>query len=257
MFEVSVLASGSSGNCFYIGSDKGDILIDAGISCKQISQRLEQIGKDIRDIKGIFVTHEHGDHTRGIDVLTRKYNIPVYINKGTLRNCYLDKSNVNLIKSDEEINLNGLKILPFSKSHEAADPVSYLIKNKGKKVSIITDIGYSCDNVIKSVAESDLVILESNHDTNMLKNGSYPHYLKKRIGGDKGHLSNYDAGLLVLEHGKRKLQYVLLSHLSLNNNTPDVALNTFNSMLRERKDLQNLKTMLTYREKPTELIRVK
>lgn len=256
MFEVSVLASGSSGNCFYIGTDKGDILIDAGISCKQISQRLEQIGKSMDNIKGIFVTHEHVDHISGIEVLSRRYNVPIFINRGTLGNSYLDMGNIQLIKRNDEIDFNGLKISSFSKCHDAADPVSYLIKNGSKKISVITDIGCCCENVIESVKESDLIILESNHDLNMLKNGPYPYFLKKKISSTKGHLSNYESALLVLEFGNKRLQHVLLSHLSLNNNTPELAMKTFNSIVCERDDLRKLKMWLTYREKPTELIRI-
>lgn len=256
MFEVSVLASGSSGNCFYIGTNKGDILIDAGISCRQICERLMQIGKDIKNIKGIFITHEHIDHVRGLNILSKKYNIPVYVNKGTLANSYLDMGNVCMVKTDNEIDFHGLKILPFSKSHDTREPVSYLIKNGDKKISVVTDIGFCCENVAQSVKESELIILESNHDLQMLKEGPYPAFLKQRISGDRGHLSNYEAALAVLEHGNKKLQHVLLSHLSLNNNTPELAMQTFNSMIQERKDLKRLKTWLTYREKPTELIRV-
>ncbi len=256
MFEVSVLASGSSGNCFYVGSDKSDILIDAGISCKQIAQRLNKIGKDIKNIQAVFVTHEHIDHIRGLNILSKQYNIPIYINKGTLDLSFINSAKANIIETDEELDFNGLNILPFSKSHDASEPVSYLIKNKSKKISVITDIGYSCENVIQSVSESDLLILEANHDVNMLKNGPYPVFLKKRIASKLGHLSNYDAALLVLEHAKNKLHHVLLSHLSINNNTPELALNTFSSIVKERSDLKKLKTLLSCREKPTELITI-
>lgn len=256
MFEVSVLASGSSGNCFFIGTHRGDILIDTGISCKQISERLEKIGKSIKNIKGIFLTHEHIDHIRGIETLSRRYNIPVYINEGTLNNCYFDMGNIQLIKTDKEFDFNGLKILPFSKSHDASEPVSFLIKNGCRQISVITDIGICCENVIQNVKDADIIILESNHDLNMLKTGPYPYFLKRRIASTKGHLSNYEAALLILEYGNKRLQHVLLSHLSLNNNTPEIAVNTFNAIVGERDDLKNLKTWLTYRQKPTELIRV-
>ncbi|MBD3163985.1 MBL fold metallo-hydrolase [Candidatus Woesearchaeota archaeon] len=256
MFEVSVLASGSSGNCFYIGSDQGDILIDAGLSCGQIEERLELIRKNINNISGIFITHEHIDHIRGIETLSHKYNIPIYLNKGTLINSFLDMGNINIIRTDQEIDFNGLKILPFAKSHDASEPVSFLIKNKNKKISIMTDIGFCCENVIENVRESDLIILESNHDLNMLKNGPYPYFLKKRIASQRGHISNYEAALLILEHANKKMQHVLLSHLSMNNNTPELALKTFNSIVNERSDLKKLKAWLTYRHRPTDLIKI-
>lgn len=256
MFEISVLASGSSGNCFYIGTEKAEILIDAGISCRQICRRLEKIGKSIQNIQGIFITHEHTDHILGIDVLTRRYNIPVYLNKGTLDHCSVPITNAQIIKTDKAVNFRGLHLLPFSKSHDAHDPVSYLIINEGKRVSVITDVGYCCDNVKHSLQECDVVILEANHDIEMLHNGPYPPYLKKRIAGAKGHLSNHDAAMAVLEHASKNLRYALLSHLSLYNNTPECALQTFTSIIKQRNDLKHLKTRLSYRDEPTELIRL-
>lgn len=256
MFEVSVLASGSSGNCFFIGTDKGDILIDAGISCRQTYCRLDKIGKSINDIKGIFITHEHIDHIKGLDTISKRFNIPVFVNRGTIENSFIDMGEFNLFKTGQEVDLNGLKILPFSKSHDAAEPVSFLIRNGTKKISIITDAGFCCDNIKNSLKESELIILESNHDLEMLRNGPYPAFLKQRILGEKGHLSNYEAGLAVLENANKKLQHVLLAHLSLNNNTPQRAMQTFNSIIAERSDLKNLKTWLTYRDRPTELIRL-
>ena len=256
MFEVSVLASGSSGNCFFIGSPKADILVDVGISTKQIVTRLNKIGKKIENIKGIFISHEHYDHVRGIETLSRKFNIPVFVNKGTLWNSYLDMGNVQLIETDDDFDFHGLKILPFSKSHDAGEPVGYSIRSKGKTISVMTDLGFGCGNCCESLKESDLVILETNHDVGMLKNSSYPNFLKKRIAGKKGHLSNYDAALMVLEHGKSNLQHVLLSHLSLNNNLPELALKTFNSIVGERSDLRKLKSWMTYREHPTKIIKI-
>ncbi len=255
MFEVSALASGSSGNCFYVGSENSSILVDAGISAKDIKARLNHIGRDIEEIQGIFVTHEHTDHTLGIETLSKKHNIPVYINEGTFENASLDIDEVFFIKSDKEFKFRGMSILPFSKNHDAAEPVSYAIRNNGHKISILTDVGFPCLNVINSVAQADLLFLEANHDVQMLKNGNYPAALKKRILSDKGHLSNYDAALLVLQHATPNLKHVLLSHLSLNNNTPELALSTFKNIISERKDL-NVQTWLTHPEKPTSLIRM-
>ncbi len=254
MFEISVLASGSSGNCFYIGTDKAEILIDAGISCRQICRRLEKIGKHIQNIQGIFVSHEHSDHIQGLAVLTRHYNIPVYLNQGTLDHCPIPVHNAKIITTDKEVDFCGLQILPFSKSHDAHDPVSYLINNEGQKVSVITDIGYCCENVTSSLHGCAAVILEANHDTEMLHNGPYPPYLKSRIAGAQGHLSNHAAAMAVLEHADNNLQYALLSHLSLYNNTPACALQTFTSIITKRNDLKHVQTRLSYRDEPTALI---
>jgi phosphoribosyl 1,2-cyclic phosphodiesterase len=168
----------------------------------------------------------------------------------------MDIDTINLIRTDKEISFHGLRILPFSKSHDAGDPVSYLIENRGTKISVMTDIGFCCDNVKHSLKESELIILESNHDVDMLRNGPYPLYLKQRIAGNKGHLSNYDAAVAVLEYGNKNLRHALLSHLSLNNNTPGHALHTFTSIVQKRSDLRNLQAWLSYREEPTALIRL-
>ncbi len=236
--KISALSSGSSGNCFYISNDKTSILIDCGISCRQIEENLFILKQNPEKIKGIFITHEHTDHIKGVDVLARKFNIPIFATKGTIRNSFLC-SNQDLIcpiKNNETVSVDGIEIEAFSKSHDAEEPISYRIKN-GKILSIVTDIGHSCNNVIDSVSDSDFLIIESNHDLDMLANGRYPYFLKQRIFSDKGHLSNLHSSLCVLEHGKSKLKQVMLAHLSENNNTSKLALNAFN-ILRERKDLK-------------------
>ena len=255
--EFCALASGSSGNCFYVKERDSAILIDAGILAKQILERLNSIKQTPEGIKGIFVTHEHIDHIRGIDVFASKYNIPIYVTKDTARASFIcrDEELLNLIKNDEIINIAGLKIEAFSKSHDAADPVSYSIEKKDKRLAVITDIGFACENVIDHVSCSHSVILESNHDAKMLENGPYPAYLKKRIASDKGHISNYNAALLVLQHGSKKLSNVMLSHLSQNNNTPELALKTF-ELIKERNDLKP-KIHLSLRENVSKCIRLK
>ncbi len=256
MLEVCALASGSSGNCFFVGSDKGSILVDAGISAREIERRLAQIGRDAASLQGIFITHEHSDHIRGVETLSKKYRIPVYLTEKTLENSNINVSEFAFVERDKEFAFLGLHILPFSKSHDAADPVSYVIRNGEKTASIITDIGYCCENVKKSVTQSNVLILESNHDGFMLTNGAYPKHLKDRIVGNKGHISNYEAALLVLECAKDSLSHVFLSHLSEENNKEEIALRTFNSIVKERADLAHLQTLMTYRNKPSELVRI-
>ena len=254
--KFAALSSGSCGNCFYINNGNSSILVDAGISCKQILSCLADLNQDASKIRGIFVSHEHIDHIRGIDVLARKFNIPIYATKGTCKNGFLCSQDdlINEIKPEETIKLGGMEVSAFSKSHDASEPVSFQIKN-GKIISIITDIGYACKNVCESVQDSDFLILESNHDIEMLENGSYPYFLKKRILSNLGHLSNLHSGLCVLEHGKRKLKNLMLAHLSENNNNPKLALSCFRNLLKERKDLKP-RLLLSERNVCSDLIRV-
>ncbi|HRZ85336.1 MAG TPA: MBL fold metallo-hydrolase [Candidatus Paceibacterota bacterium] len=253
--EICALASGSSGNCFYVANDKCSILIDAGISAKQIVERLNLIKKDPEDIEGIFITHEHSDHVKGSDVFARKFNVPIFATKGTVFNGFLcsNPELINIIRNNETLKIKGMEVTAFSKSHGAADPVSYSVVNN-KKISIITDAGYGCDNIISNVSDSDFLCLESNHDRNMLDNGPYPWPLKKLVGSDRGHLSNMQAALCVLEHGSQHLKHVMLSHLSKINNTPEIALNTF-KILKERKDL-NCKVTVSTREMITPIFKI-
>jgi len=239
--EIAVLSSGSSGNSFYVQKNKSGILIDAGISAKQISSRLKSLGINDEKVKGIFITHEHSDHISGVDVFARRLQIPIFATKKTAENCFLCSQDnlINFIDNDSLLEIAGMKIEAFSKSHKAEDPVSYSI-SKGKKISVITDLGYACENVIERVSESDFLCLEANHDIKMLQQGPYPFFLKKWIKSDLGHLSNIQAALCVLEHGKSKLKNVILSHISRNNNTPFIALKTFNSLIKERSDLKPL-----------------
>ena len=255
--KTSALASGSSGNSFFIETNSSSLLVDAGISCKQVEKRLDSIGKDISILKGIFITHEHSDHIKGVDVLARKYSIPVFMTKACYENCQSivsDSSLLKFIEKDKTLKFDGVKILPFSKNHDANDPVSYSVFSENKKISVMTDIGFSCANIIKHVKDSDLIFLESNHDVDMLQNGRYPAYLKQRILSDKGHLSNYAASILILQHATPKLKHIVLSHLSENNNTEELALKTIKTLLQHRKDLEHLRVHLSGRDKASELI---
>ncbi len=254
--EFSALTSGSSGNCFYIGDEKRAILIDAGISAKQILEKLSSIGGDARKIKGIFITHEHIDHIRGCDVLARKLNVPVFATKDTIKNGFLcsDENLIKTIKRNSIININGFRVQAFSKSHGAADPVSYNVIEK-KKISVITDAGYACDNIKNHVSSCDLLCIETNYDDKMLAEGPYLPYLKKLIGGDMGHLSNHQAALCTLEFASPKLKRVVLSHISKSNNTPELAYATFCKIIKERSNLNPIINVST-REQPTEFFKI-
>lgn len=253
--ELSALASGSSGNCFYVEHEDNAILIDAGISSKQIVEKLANLKRTADRIKAIFITHEHSDHIRGADVFARAFRIPIYATKKTAKNCFLcsDDKLIHSIKNNGTVKIGGMLVEAFSKPHKCADPVSYNIMNN-KKISIMTDIGFASQNIIDNVSDSDFLCIESNHDLMMLEHGPYPYFLKKWIKSDEGHLSNNQASLCVLEHAPSKLRHIILSHLSKTNNTPDLALDSFN-VLKERRDLKP-KVTVSARDFQTPLFRV-
>ena len=189
-------------------------------------------------IQGIFITHEHTDHIKGAEILSRKFNIPIYATKGTIKNSTLDLSEnlIHPIKNSEILNIAGLEVRAYKKSHDASDPIFFQIIND-KVISIITDAGKACNNISQAVSESDLLLIESNHDVEMLKKGPYPFYLKQRILSDRGHLSNLQSALCVLEYSNRKLKNLILAHLSKTNNHPRIAKQTYERLLKERNDL--------------------
>jgi phosphoribosyl 1,2-cyclic phosphodiesterase len=256
--KYSSLASSSSGNAFYISNAKKDasILVDCGISCKQVLDRLSILGENPHKLRGIFITHEHTDHIRGVDVLARNLNIPIFATRGTINNSFLcsRKDLIFPIKNNETVKIGGMEIEAFSKSHDAFDPVSFKIMNS-KKISVVTDIGQSCNGFIDSISDADALILEANHDIQMLMDGPYPYYLKKRILSEKGHLSNFHSGVSVLEHARSKLKNISLAHLSETNNSPKEALTTFQRLMNERRDL-NPKISVCARDFPTQLIKI-
>ena len=225
--KLSVLASSSSGNSVYIEDDNFRCLVDAGLTGKKITKNLEQIGRDIKDVDAIFVTHEHIDHIKGIGVLARKYNIPVYANKLTWDNM----SKIGEIKSDLKFHFekedskifNGLVVNSFGVSHDAANPQFYVFEKDGKRVSILTDTGYISDKMVDYVKDSHTLVYESNHEENVLLSGPYPWPTKQRILSDKGHLSNTDSANYLTRIVGSNTKNVLLAHLSEQNNTKELA----------------------------------
>lgn len=258
MIEVCGLASGSNGNAFFIRTGADCFLVDAGISCKQICLRLQQIQHHIDEIKGIFITHEHSDHARGLRVLLNRFPIPVYITEKTYNLLYdvIDGRHLHFIESNDRITINNTVIQSLPKSHDAVDPSLFSFYYKDKKVSVVSDIGQACGNVIEAIKDANIIFLESNYDETMLWEGYYPHFLKQRVAGEYGHLSNATAGELILNHASPQLEYVFLSHLSENNNTPDIALQTFQSAVKERQDLRHLQTILTSRYGISPLVKI-
>jgi len=258
MIEACSLSSGSNGNAFFIKTGDDIFLVDAGISCKQTTLRLQEIGFSLEDLSGIFITHEHQDHVKGLRVILKKYKGPVFISQRTVEqiDAVVPGDQLKILNPGHTCSINGTQVQSLSKSHDAVEPSLFNFFYKGKFISVITDLGYPCKNVIESVQQANLLFLESNYDDHMLANGPYPSFLKKRIAGKYGHLSNTHTASLVLNHGTPELEYIFLSHLSENNNNPSRAINTFISLTQERKDLGNMKTLLTSRHEVSSKIQL-
>jgi len=253
--KIAAIASGSNGNCYYLESGDDAVLVDAGVSAKQIVERMTRLGLSLVKVRGVFISHEHSDHIRGLDVFSRKQAIPVFMTKKTYSSWGkpVRESLLNFFSPGEPVVLGSLSVHPFLKSHDAAEPCSFSVSSTRKTVAILTDIGSQCANVIDHIKRADALFLESNYDDHMLKTGFYPPYLKRRIASDVGHLSNTQAARLALEHATPRLRHVFLSHLSANNNTPEIALKTFIQHIEKRSDLQ-VDVTLTSREKEVGLV---
>jgi len=255
-FKLCSLFSGSSGNACYIGTEHTHLLVDAGLTGKKIIESLLDIGVEPQKLDGILITHEHADHIAGVGVLSRKFNIPIYANEKTWQ-AMEDKigevsgKNIRIFSNDMDFYIKDINIQPYEIPHDAADPVGFCFYHGNKKISITTDLGHTNSRIIKTVMDSDLVVLEANHDLYMLQVGPYPYYLKKRIAGSKGHLSNEAAGLALLEMIKGKVSHVLLAHLSKENNFPQLAYQTVVGLL-EKNGVQVGKDIvvdMTYRDR--------
>jgi len=219
---ICSLNSGSNGNCYYIGDGEDAILVDAGISCKETEKRMQRLGLSMNKVKAIFVSHEHTDHIAGITVLAKKYQLPVYVTDGTRVSgrMNIDRRSAISFVSYQPIKIGSLIVTPFPKFHDASDPHSFIVASASVTVGIFTDIGIPCEQVVRHFQLCHAAFLESNYDEGMLVNGLYPYYLKKRIMGGKGHLSNSQALQLFLSHRPAFMSHLLLSHLSKNNNSP-------------------------------------
>lgn len=226
---ISSLNSGSNANCYYISNGHEAVLVDAGLSCRETEKRMRQLNLAMDQVKAIFVSHEHGDHITGVAGISKKHQLPVYITTGTLRNSRIPVAQhlLHSFKHNQKIKIGGLSVIPFRKSHDADDPHSFLISGHGINVGVITDIGYACKQVLKYFGQCHAAFLEANYCADMLANGNYPYHLKKRISSDEGHLSNAQALELFLHHKSAALQLLILSHLSKNNNKPEIVESLF------------------------------
>ena len=232
--RICSIASGSSGNCIYVGSDDTHVIIDAGISGKRIEEGLNTLGLTTNDLDAILITHEHSDHIAGLGVVSRKYGIPMYATRGTIDGIIsqkylgnIDESLFREIASDDRdygsIRINDLTVRPIEVSHDAAEPVAYRIEHDDRSVGVCTDLGVYTDRIIEGFSGVDALFIEANHDVRMLQVGSYPYYLKQRILSDKGHLSNENCGRLLCRLLHDDMKSVMLAHLSAENNLAELA----------------------------------
>ncbi len=231
--RVCTIASGSSGNCIYVGSDDTHVLVDAGISGKKIEQGLNEIGLTGNDIDALLVTHEHSDHIKSLGVLARKYGMPIYTSEKTFKEATNQTKTGKIpdgifhsVSADETFSVGDIEVHPFSTSHDAIDPLGFRFENNGNSFAIATDLGCYNDYILEHLKNLDAILLESNHDVRMLEVGPYPFYLKRRILSDKGHLSNEAAGHLLNSVLNDNMKKIILGHLSKENNYPDLAYQT-------------------------------
>lgn len=227
------IASGSSGNCIYIGSENHHVLIDAGISGKRIDEGLKKLELKGEDIDALLVTHEHTDHIKSLGVIARKYGIPLYMTQGTWRAVQrmknlgvIDADLFHPVRADENFTIGDLEIAPFYVSHDAAEPVAYRVNQGSRSAAVATDLGVYTEDTIRHLQGADVLLLEANHDIHMLEVGPYPYPLKQRISGDFGHLSNETAGKLLCRLLHDNLKAILLGHLSKENNFTELAYET-------------------------------
>ncbi len=224
---IASLNSGSNGNCYYVGNEQEAVFVDAGISCREMEKRMKRLGLPMERVRAVFVSHEHTDHISGVDTLARKYHLPVYGSELTLRKLYNNGYKSLSFKSDESVRIGSLFIKAFAKRHDAVDAHSFTITGNGVTIGVFTDLGRVCDNLIKHFGQCHAAFIEANYDEVMLDQGRYPHFLKQRIRGGFGHLSNMEALTLMKTHKPSFMTHLLLAHLSKDNNNPELARDLF------------------------------
>lgn len=236
-FSVNVLASGSKGNSTLIIVDDTAVLIDAGISCRRMVAGLRECHLEPQDVSAVLITHEHIDHVKGLPVFSKKYDVPLYANEKTWmymrERSVIKKESIRVLP--KKFVIGNIAIEPFKLSHDAANPVGYTIRSGKEKCTYLTDTGYVTPAAREAASDSSVLVLEANHDEEMLRNGFYPPELQRRILGKKGHLSNVAAGELLAELAHLP-EVVILAHLSEQNNLPSVAVNTIEKLLAGRRD---------------------
>jgi phosphoribosyl 1,2-cyclic phosphodiesterase len=246
---VASLNSGSNGNCYYIGNNRESVLIDAGIPCRETERRMRRLGLSLSTVKAIFISHEHDDHIRGLEVLSKRYRLPVYISDSTLQQLppSLEPELVRPLNPREPVSAGDLTITPFPKTHDASDPCSFVVSSPTVRVGIFTDLGVVCEQLIHHFRQCHAAFLEANYDEWLLDKGHYPHFLKNRIRGGFGHLSNRQAFDLFVRHRAAFMSHLFLSHLSRDNNRPELVQALF------EKEAQGTRIVVASRDHETEL----
>jgi phosphoribosyl 1,2-cyclic phosphodiesterase len=226
---ICSLNSGSNGNCYYVGNNQDAVLIDAGISCREVELRMKRSGLDIQKVRAVFISHEHTDHISGLATLSKKFNLPVYITTQTLKHCRinLNTAQVKTFDATTPVQIESLTVSAFAKYHDACEPFSFTVQFNNTCVGVFTDLGRPCEQLIKHFKQCHAAFLEANYDEQMLDKGNYPIFLKNRIRGGNGHLSNRQALELFLAHRSPFMSHLLLSHLSRNNNSPELVQQMF------------------------------
>lgn len=257
--RICVIASGSSGNCIYVASERTTLLVDAGLSCRRIQHGLEALGVELGAVDGVCVTHEHGDHTGALPVLQRRTNLPLYANSGTIEAIQRSSKNNgltwNVFSTGQAFSVGDLEISPFSVPHDSYDPVGFVVSNKDARIGIATDMGSDTTLIRERLKGCRVLVVESNHDEDMLKQARRPWSLKQRIAGRQGHLSNRQAARLVGELADNNTHTVFLAHLSGDCNSPEIAQRTVSGSL-ESKGLSHVAVRLTYPDRISEIVEI-
>jgi phosphoribosyl 1,2-cyclic phosphodiesterase len=222
--QIASLNSGSNGNCYYIGNSHEAVLIDAGISSREIEKRMKRLGLSLKKVKAVFITHEHNDHIIGLHRLVKRHSMPVYITQNTRRHTLLTWTENTGIHFEPHVpvSIGALRVTAIPKFHDAQDPHSFVVEHAGTRVGIFTDMGRVCRNLVNAFKTCHAAVLEANYDAHLLETGGYPLHLKERIRGGHGHISNHQALQLFLEHRPPFMSHLFLGHLSKNNNRPEL-----------------------------------